>query len=89
MTHNSCACRKDVVCHNCPPPPKPHKLSTGYLNHHISAKMRLAQLLKVKGTFQPGNHHTPNLPGTKRQVVQKKNAHLTWRCHGDTELWGF
>ena len=62
---------------------KPHKLSTGYLNHHISAKMRLAQLLKVKGTFQPGNHHTPNLPGTKRQVVQKKKCtsymEMSWR----------
>ena len=77
------------ICSPCPKEPLPYKLPTSYKNHQISAKMRLAQLLKQRGTFETKQFKTPNLPGTRRQVVQKANAYVTWRRHGDTGLWGF
>ena len=62
------------ICHRCPPPAQP-------IIKEISIKQRHAQLIRIKGTFNPGNKHTANLPGTKR-VVHPKNPSGTyiWPC---------
>ena len=46
-------------------------MNNHWVTRQQSAKMRLAQLLKSKGTVTSGNRHTANLAGTKRAVIAK------------------
>ena len=71
MCDKPACCTKEHLCHHCPPTPKPVNLDNHWVTRQQSAKMRLAQLLKIKGTVTSGNHHTPNLPGTKRTIIPK------------------
>ena len=59
------------------------------IKEYMSAKMRYAQQIRKHGTFDSGNRHTPNLPGTKRRHVRRKIEYETWRCQGGQIIWGF
>lgn len=69
MCDKPACCTKEYVCHNCPTTPKPHNLDNGWITRQQSGKMRLAQLLKIKGTTTSANYHTANLIGTKRAII--------------------
>lgn len=69
MCDKPACCTKEYLCNNCPPTPKPVNLDNGWIIRQQSAKMRLAQLLKIKGTVTSANYHTPNLIGTKRAIL--------------------
>ena len=76
MCDKPACCTKEHLCHHCPPTPKPVNLNNHWVNRQQSAKMRLAQLLKIKGTVTSGNRHTPNLPGTKRAIIPKDSPEV-------------
>ena len=61
-----CVCKG--ICDICPPTPRPTTLNNHLIERQISTKMRVSQLLKIKGIFSSGNKHTANLPGTKRSI---------------------
>ena len=65
-------------------------LNNGSITRQVSAKMHLAQLLKIKGTFVPANRHTANLPGTKR-IVHPRDASgsYIWGCNSDPSVIPF
>ena len=69
MCDKPACCTNGYICHKCPPTPKPVNLDNGWIIRQQSSKMRLAQILKMKGFVTPKNRHTANLPGTKRQVI--------------------
>ena len=69
MCDKPACCTKEYVCHKCPPTPKPVNLDNGWIIRQQSAKMRLAQLLKIKGSVESENRHTANLTGSKRAII--------------------
>ena len=78
---SKCPCyRCKGFCNKCPPPVNPGFFNNGGVDRQISTKMKIAQMLKIKGIFKPGNRHTPNLPGTKRPVHPKPPGNYTWPC---------
>jgi len=72
-----------VECgHGCPDPP------VVLVKHTTSTRMRQAQILKQFGFVIPGNKHTPNLPGTRRQHNRKPKVPPTWPCGSDPAIIG-
>jgi len=65
-------CKCKGRCNHCPPIAKPIHLNNHLIERQLSTKMRVSQLLKIKGIFSPGNMHTANLTGTKRTINATK-----------------
>ena len=80
MGDKSAYCRKEYLCHHCPTTPKPVDLNNGWVIRQQSAKMRLAQLLKIKGSVTPANRHTSNPPGSKRALIPTDPSGIYWTC---------
>ena len=78
--------RQIYRCHRCPTPAKPLNIDSTAVIRQQSAKMRLAQLLKIKGASSPANHHTANLPGTKRMVIPTPPGQYSWPCSSNIQV---
>lgn len=83
MCDKPACCTKEYLCHHCPTTPKPVDLNNGWVIRQQSAKMRLAQLLKIKGSVTPANRHTSNPPGSKRALIPTDPAGIYW-TYGNT-----
>ena len=59
-----------IIC-PCPKPILPSKYNTSDVEKQLSSKMRIAQLIMIKGTFAPENRHTANLVGSRRLVYMQ------------------
>jgi hypothetical protein len=80
MCDKPACCTKEYLCHHCPTTPKPVDLNNGWVIRQQSAKMRLAQLLKIKGSATPANRHTSNLFGSKRALIPTDPSGIYWTC---------
>lgn len=80
MGDKSAYCRKEYLCEHCPTTPKPVDFNNGWVIRQQSSKMRLAQLLKIKGSVTPANRHTSNPPGSKRALIPTDPSGIYWTC---------